>query len=195
MIQAYLVDDEDIAKRRLKTLLKEHPDVEVTGSASSYSEAIKGITQKKPDLIFLDIELGSRSGFEVLDEIRKRGIFSKVIFVTAYEQYAIKALRKKAVDYLLKPVDIDELNQALHGVIHCNDTEQLQCKLDQLEFLTPQEKRIITHLVAGKTSKQIAEELGISARTVETHRRNILKKVGVSSTVEIIKMLLSNPPV
>ena len=112
MLTAVLVDDEKKNREGLKKLLNEYcPSVKVIGDAGSVDEALVTITKLKPQLLFLDVEMPDGSGFDLLRKIEK--IDFKIIFVTAHSHYAIKAIRFSAVDYLLKPVDTDDLIEAV----------------------------------------------------------------------------------
>lgn len=112
MIRAVIVEDEKNNWERLSRLLeRKAPDVEVTGIASSVEDALPLLRELKPDLVFMDIELPDGTGFEILEELTDLAF--EVIFATAYDQYAIKAIRFAAADYLLKPVEADELVNAL----------------------------------------------------------------------------------
>lgn len=107
-----LIDDEPDAIESLSIMLKEFAEgINIVGTASSAIEGIKLINTKKPDLVFLDIEMPHASGFDVLEGVVKRNF--QVIFTTAYDHYAIKAIKANAIDYLMKPIDIDELNKAI----------------------------------------------------------------------------------
>jgi len=112
MIRAGLIDDEKAILESLSTLLSEHcPAVAVVGTARSLKEGVRLLQQTKPDLVFLDIEMPRGSGFDLLDRFPDRTF--DVIFVTAHSHYAIKAFKFSAVDYILKPVDIQELIHAV----------------------------------------------------------------------------------
>jgi two-component system LytT family response regulator len=112
MITALLVDDEKKNRDSLKKLLTEYcPAVEVIGEAGSVEEAILFLRKQKPGLVFLDVEMPNGSGFDLLRQVDR--IDFKIIFVTAHSHYAIKAIRFSAVDYLLKPVDTDDLIAAV----------------------------------------------------------------------------------
>lgn len=115
MIKALVVDDEPEALRGLASLLKLFcPEVEVVGLAASVSEALQRIKELRPELVFLDIELKDGTGFDILEQVAERNF--STVFVTAFDHYAIKALRFNAMDYLLKPVDPDELAAAVAKV-------------------------------------------------------------------------------
>lgn len=105
---AIIVDDEKHCREVLEHLLKKHcHDVEVVASCKDGAEAIKSLDREKPDLLFLDIEMPGMNGFEVLDKSTYHDC--AIIFTTAYNEYAIKAIKHSALDYLLKPIDKDEL--------------------------------------------------------------------------------------
>jgi two-component system LytT family response regulator len=109
-LRVIVVDDEQLARTLLRELLAEHPDVEVIAECGNGFEAVKAVTEKKPDLLLLDIQMPKLDGFDVLELI---GSETPVIFVTAYDQYAIKAFQVHAVDYLLKPFGAERLAEAL----------------------------------------------------------------------------------
>jgi two-component system, LytTR family, response regulator len=116
MIRTIVVDDEKPSREVLCNYLKEYcNEVELVATAGSVSSAFKAIRKHHPDLVFLDIELGDGKGFDLLNMFEK--VEFRVIFVTAYSEYAVKAFRFSAVDYLLKPVKIDELCEAVGKVV------------------------------------------------------------------------------
>ena len=110
LLRVIVVDDEALARTLLRELLAAHPDIEIIGECGNGFEAVKAVTEKKPDLILLDIQMPKLDGFDVLELI---GTDVPVIFVTAYDQYAIKAFQVHAVDYLLKPFGAERLADAL----------------------------------------------------------------------------------
>lgn len=113
ILKSILVDDEAKSRANLRELLKEYcPAVEIVGEAGSATEALKIIAQQTPDLLFLDIEMGAESGFDLLRSLNGTQIF-EVIFVTAFDRYGIQAVKACAIDYLLKPINILELCAAV----------------------------------------------------------------------------------
>ncbi len=110
MPKVVLIDDERLARSELKRLLNEFPDVEVVGEAANAEEGIEQVETLNPDLIFLDIQMPGKTGFDMLTELEKA---PQVIFVTAYDEYAIKAFEINALDYLMKPVEPKRLADAL----------------------------------------------------------------------------------
>jgi two-component system LytT family response regulator len=110
MIKAIVIDDERLARNELKKLLIEFPEIEVIAEAANADEGIERIESLNPDLVFLDIQMPGRSGFDMLAELDKA---PHVIFTTAYDEYALKAFEVNALDYLLKPVEPKRLADAI----------------------------------------------------------------------------------
>lgn len=141
-MKAILIDDEISNLENLRTLLEKHcPQLTIVATAQNVSDAVDSIEKYSPDLIFLDIQMGEQTGFDVLKKLPIRNF--EVIFVTAYDQYGIKAVKFAALDYLLKPIDIEELMQAV------NKAEQKlaeQTQTAQLDFLLQHLKKPETSL-------------------------------------------------
>ncbi|RFM29714.1 LytR/AlgR family response regulator transcription factor [Deminuibacter soli] len=110
-IKAIIVDDERLARNELKKLLQEHADIEVIDEASNVDEGVEKIETQNPDLIFLDIQMPGKTGFDLLAELDKA---PRVVFTTAYDEYALKAFEVNALDYLLKPIEPKRLADAVH---------------------------------------------------------------------------------
>ena len=109
-MRVIVVDDEELARALLRELLAAHEDVEIVAECGNGFEAVKAVTEKKPDLLLLDIQMPGGSGFDLLARLEQP---PHVIFTTAFDQYAIKAFQVHAVDYLLKPFGADRLAEAL----------------------------------------------------------------------------------
>jgi DNA-binding LytR/AlgR family response regulator len=109
-IRAVIVDDEPLARMRLRRLLAEHPAIEVAGEAGDGEAACRLIDEQAPDLVFLDVQMPGLSGFDVLARLATR---PRVIFITAHDEFAVRAFEEQAVDYLLKPVEPARLERAL----------------------------------------------------------------------------------
>ncbi|MDB5231916.1 MAG: response regulator [Chitinophagaceae bacterium] len=110
-LKAIIIDDERLARSELKKLLQDFPDIEVMDEASNADEGIEKIETLNPDIIFLDIQMPGKTGFDLLAELEKT---PKVIFTTAYDEYALKAFEVNALDYLLKPIEPKRLTDAIH---------------------------------------------------------------------------------
>jgi two-component system LytT family response regulator len=113
MIKTVIVDDEELARKMLLEFLAGHPEIEVVAECANGFEAVKVVTEMKPDLLFLDIQMPKLDGFEVLELI---GTERAVVFVTAYDEYALRAFEIHAVDYLLKPFAAERFETALQRV-------------------------------------------------------------------------------
>jgi len=118
LFNALIVDDERLARKDLISLLKTYDQVTVVGEADSVPAAVKAIQKLNPDVIFLDIQMPGESGFNLLD---KADVEAQIIFVTAYDEYAIRAFEVNALDYLLKPVNPDRLAKALERLENRED--------------------------------------------------------------------------
>jgi len=128
MIKTIIVEDEKKSREVLNKLIQKNcPDLNVVGTAASVEEAVAVIKKEKPDLVFLDIELSDGTGFDILEQVQ--GLNFEVIFATAYDQYAIKAIKYSAIDYLLKPIDVDELKKSVEKL------SQKKSDLSQIENL------------------------------------------------------------
>ena len=112
-MKALLVDDERLARTELTRLLEKFPEIEIIGEATNGEEAIEKIEELNPDLVFLDIQMPGMTGFEVLEHLH---IVPNIIFVTAYDEYALKAFEVNALDYVLKPFELTRLEKAIEKV-------------------------------------------------------------------------------
>jgi two-component system LytT family response regulator len=113
--RALIVDDERLARKDLRSLLADHPIIEVVGEADSVKSAAELLQSQKPDLIFLDVQMPGESGFDLLE---KYDVQARVIFVTAFDEYALRAFDVEAMDYLLKPVSPERLRQSIERLGH-----------------------------------------------------------------------------
>jgi two-component system, LytTR family, response regulator len=120
-LKAVIVDDERLARNELNRLLKEHEIIEVVGEASNADEALEKIDELNPDVIFLDIQMPGKTGFDLLTELTKA---PHVVFTTAYDEYAIKAFEVNALDYLLKPIDNLRLTEAIQKIKQAEEREE-----------------------------------------------------------------------
>lgn len=118
-MRTIIVDDERLAREELKTLLAEYPDIELIGEYKNTVEAKAAIERDAPDLVFMDIQMPGETGLELLEKIKNP---PRTIFVTAYDEYAIKAFELKAYDYLMKPIDPERLSEVYKRLTEENQT-------------------------------------------------------------------------
>lgn len=131
MIRTLIIDDEPPCSERLTRLLNQYcPSVQIAGSFSTVPDGLKGIHELRPDLVLLDVMIGTETGFDLLKQLP--AIKFDLIFTTAFERYAVQAFKFSAIDYLLKPVDPDDLVQAIEKVEKKQSSNELSGKLDAL---------------------------------------------------------------
>jgi two-component system, LytTR family, response regulator len=147
-IRTLIVDDEPLARERIRRMLTDVSDVEIIGEAESGKEAVAFINEKKPELIILDIQIPEMNGFEVLQSVGAENVRA-VIFVTAYDHYAIQAFEIHALDYLLKPFGEERLQHALERAREQLDNSRVQ-KIDE---------QLISLLDSLKHEKKYAERI------------------------------------
>ena len=121
-MRAIIIDDERLARAELKKLLQEFPEIEVVDEAANAEEGVVKIEQQRPDLIFLDIQMPGKTGFDMLSDLERA---PQVIFTTAYDEFALKAFEVNALDYLLKPVEPKRLADAIQK-LHLSDNRELK---------------------------------------------------------------------
>jgi two-component system LytT family response regulator len=116
--KAILIDDERLARNELRKLLQEYPEIEIVDEAANVDEAVRKIGEHAPDLIFLDIQMPGKTGFDLLQELEHT---PGIIFTTAYDEYALRAFDVNALDYLLKPIEPKRLAEAIHKLEDLDD--------------------------------------------------------------------------
>ncbi len=197
-IKTLIVDDSAQARRLLRLMLKDADlPVEVTGEASGVDEALEMIDTQQPDLIFLDIEMPGKSGLMLTQELSAREAAPCVVFTTAYNQYALQAFRLSAVDYLLKPIDEEQLEQAVSKVMEKVEGRRSAQKLKSLlENMDPdKEKTISLTAQSGHEFIRVNDIVCLRAEGSYTHvsvlgRRPIL----VSKNLKYFESLLAGMP-
>jgi two-component system LytT family response regulator len=161
-IKALIIDDEELARELVKNYLKNVPEIDIIGECRNGFEGIKSIQELKPDLIFLDIQMPKLNGFEmleILDEI------PEVIFITAHNQFAIKAFEMNAVDYLLKPYSADRLIFAVHKAVE---------KLAHKEAGTEDIHKLVRQPLTEKIERVVVKT-GIKIRVIPVEKINYLE--------------------
>jgi two-component system LytT family response regulator len=145
-----IIDDEKLARDLLKEYLENYPDIEILDEADQGTDAVEKIDKLKPDIVFLDVQMPGMTGFDVLEDIEHEPY---VIFVTAYDQYAIKAFEKNAVDYLLKPLDEERFRNAVNRALKRKTLEHSSIE-DLLSSMKSERKGTYdTHIFVQKSEK------------------------------------------
>lgn len=195
MIKVVIIDDEQHCIDRIKLLLQPYLDtVKIIGTYARVDEAIQGINSKKPDLLFLDVQIHDCSGFEVLKNVRLHT--HEVIFTTAYETYAVQAFKFSAVDYLLKPIDKDDFCQAMEKVNHKLESKDFSSKVEVLLSnisKSDQHKKISIPTLEGYSFIEVSEIIRCQSEINYTTIFTIYnQKFTVSKTLKIFEDLLSD---
>jgi DNA-binding NarL/FixJ family response regulator len=187
-IRTVVIDNERGACDRLKRLLGSFSQIQVIECFTDTVKGLEYILKQKPHLIFLDVELENNiSAFDVIKKLRENHYRPHIILATAFPHYSIKAIKNEVFDYLLKPVDIDELKETLNRLFdHLSIRNNHIIK--EFNMLSERELEVLKLVLEGKSSNEIAELLYISVNTVHTHRRNILKKTGAESVLELFRL-------
>jgi two-component system LytT family response regulator len=194
MVTAIIIDDEPKGRSALKQKLQDYcRDVELLGEAESGEEGIRLIEKHRPAIVFLDIEMPRMDGFEMLHHLEVKNFH--LIFTTAYDQYAIKAIRYAAFDYLLKPIDIEELQSAVSKISHQSPvyTEKKLATLEQNLLEKNAFKKIAIPTLDGLLFFNIADIIHLTASSnYTTIHFNNLPKLTASKTLKDFEELL--PP-
>ncbi|MCK0160955.1 LytR/AlgR family response regulator transcription factor [Allomuricauda sp. F6463D] len=194
MLKALIVDDEQHCINRLEgLLLSEAQDIEIKACCKTIDAAKKEIDRINPDILFLDVQLGNETGFELLSQLKS--IDFEVIFTTSYDNYALKAFKFSALDYLLKPIDKDDLADALQKLRQQKSLKETSQKLDVLfhNFKENKQtsKRIAVPTVDGFTMLDTKEIMRFQSDVNYTHIHTIAnKKLTASKTIKYFEDVL-----
>jgi len=208
MIRILIADDHAIVRQGLIQILAEESDMAVFGEAANASETIKNIHEQNWDIVILDITLPDRSGLDVLNELKniRPGLPVLILSMHPEEQFAVRALKAGAAGYVTKESVPEELVKAIRKVLEGGKyvspklAEKLavdlelkdESKRSLLETLSPREYQVMCMIASGKRIKDIAEELGLSVKTVSTHRTRILEKTKMKNNVELTRYAIKN---
>lgn len=209
-IKILIVDDHPLFRRGLREVIQESPKFTVVAEAGDGGEALKMIAELKPQIAIVDIDMPQLNGLQLARAIRKMALPVTIVFLTMYKEEdmfnAAMDLGVKA--YVLKESAADDILTALEKVAH-GDTfvspaiygmqqrraeraRQLLLSKPQIDNLTPTERRILKLIAEDRTSKEIADLLGISVRTVENHRLNICHKLNLHGSHSLLKFAFDN---
>jgi DNA-binding NarL/FixJ family response regulator len=199
-----LADDHPIVRQGLRTVLEAEPDLTIVGEAADGLETVELAVRLRPQVLILDLMLPGLSGLEVTRQVHQRSPQTRVVILSmhANEAYVLEALRNGAAAYVLKEAGAAELVQAVREVtagrrylspplseraIEAYVEKAAAIPLDQSETLTTREREVLHLAAEGHSNPEIAARLGISPRTAETHRANLMRKLGLHSQTELIR--------
>jgi two-component system LytT family response regulator len=195
-IKAIIIDDEERARNTLSSLLLNYcPEITIMAACSNVPDGVIAINKHKPDVVFLDIEMPDYNGFELLGFFRE--IDFDIVFVTAYSEYAIKAFEISAVDYILKPIDIDQLKNSVEKLKQKKLRSHMQEQIELLKesYRTDDIRKIALSMSNGLTFVEIADIVFLEADGAYTtfYLKNG-QKIVVSKKLKFYEDILSNRP-
>lgn len=206
-INIVLADDHVLVRNGIKAMLESESDINVVGEAGDGNEALESAKMFKPDILVLDIRMPHMTGLEAAAKLKSVSPQTKAVILSMHdsEEYVLQALEAGAYGYLLKDTDKNEFIKALkqiHGgnkyfsgavsnvlanrLLHSRPYTSSPAVKEDPYHLTKREKEILRMVIDGKHNKDIADSLGKSVRTVETHRFNIMKKLDVNNAVDMV---------
>ena len=204
-IKVLLVDDHTIVRKGLRALLDAEPEIEVIGEAETGREALQQAHELLPDIVLMDISMPDMNGAEATRQIRHRLPSAKILVLSMHadEEFVFQLLRAGASGYLIKKTAPEELILAIKTVFqghsflspaisntvidaYVRRADEMTAE-DHYEILTEREREILQLVAEGRTSREISELLHITARTVETHRANLMAKLDIHTVAELTK--------
>lgn len=200
-----IVDDHTLVRQGIRHLVDDMDGLEVVAEGGSAAEALSLADAHTPDVILLDISLPDDTGLSVASQIRQAHPATRILMLTMHDEaeYVLGAVEAGAHGYVLKDAGPGELGQAIQALRNGEEyfspavARQLTAVIrgelptepeTPLDSLTPREQEILKHVAQGKTSKVIAEELGISPRTVESHRESLMRKLDIRSVAGLTRL-------
>lgn len=197
-----LVDDHDIVRLGLMTLLNDQPDMEVVGEASAAAEAVKTAERLQPDVVLMDIRLPGEGGIEAARQVIQQVPNSKIVMLTSFadDKLVVRAIRAGAVGYVLKQVGNEELLRAIRAAARgealldpsttarlLSRVREAERKADEDAFrdLSGREMDVLIHLAKGKTNAEIARLLNLSEKTVGNYIGNMFEKLRLKNRIEL----------
>ena len=200
-IKVMIADDHPMVAEGIQSILESYDDIEVVGVLSNGREVIDQLETFSPDVILMDLNMPELGGLSATEIVLERRPGTRVVILTMHDnpEYIASALSHGAMGYLLKDVPTDEIKHAIDVVMGgerylCTGTQgSIAPKQDETrEALTDREQTILLQLAQGRSNKDVAQALDISVRTVETHRKNIKRKLGISSTAGLTRYALEH---
>lgn len=201
LIRVLIVDDHPMVAEGIQSILESYDDIQVVGTLNTGREAVNRAADLTPDVILMDLNMPDLGGLSATEILLERNPATRILILTMHDspEYISSALNHGAMGYVLKDVPTDEIKQAIDAVMQGNQylctgaKGSLEPKDGNIrEALTTREQTILLELAQGKSNKDVAHALEISVRTVETHRKNIKRKLGISSTAGLTRYALEH---
>ena len=199
-VNVLIVDDHPMVAEGIQSILESYSDISVVGTLSNGQESVDQFAALAPDVVLMDLNMPGLGGLSATEILLEKHPGTRILILSMHDspEYISTALSHGAMGYILKDVPTDEIKQAIDTVMEghqylCTGAQgSLSPKEAAREALTGREQTILLQLAQGKSNKDVAEVLNISVRTVETHRKNIKRKLGISSTAGLTRYALEN---
>ena len=199
-VKVLIVDDHPMVAEGIQSILETYDDVSVVGTLRNGQQAVDQVDTLDPDVILMDLNMPGLGGLSATEILLEKRPDTRILVLSMHDtpEYISTALSHGAMGYVLKDVPTDEIKQAIDTVMQgerylCTGAEgSLKPKSGLREALTGREQTILLQLAQGKSNKDVAEVLNISVRTVETHRKNIKRKLGISSTAGLTRYAMEH---
>jgi RNA polymerase sigma factor (sigma-70 family) len=196
----YIVDDDEAVRDSLRWLLEANNyRVRAFPSGESF---LAEYDEKRPGVLIVDVRMPGMSGLELQEQLLARKSTMPIVFITGHGDVpmAVSTIKKGAIDFLEKPFDETDLREIVGRMFEQANERLSQAQAQReheamLARLTAREQQVLERIVAGRLNKQIADDLGISIKTVEAHRANIMEKLQVTTVADLMKVALSKPEI
>mgnify|MGYP005853936359 FL=1 len=209
-IRVVIADDHAVVRQGIRGVLEEVDEVEVVAEAADGNEVLALMDELKPDLLVLDISMPEKTGLDVTKELRAGASEVGVLVLSMHDapEYVLEAVRAGADGYVLKDVGPAELREALKTVhagkeyftdrvthqlsVALREELERERKRSRVDSLTPREREVLLRVAKGLTNREVAEEFGISPRTVETHRERVMSKLRIRTVAGLTRFVVEN---
>jgi RNA polymerase sigma factor (sigma-70 family) len=204
-IRVLLVDDHPAIRAGLRLLLRQAVGIEIVAEAADGRAALRAIAEHQPQVVLLDISMPGATGLEVVAQVRRDWPEVRVLILSVHkeEELIVQALRAGAAGYLLKDAGPDELEKAIrrvaegetyvapnlsqHVVRYLHRTDRLA---DTLQQLTPRQREVLQLIAEGRSTKEIAADLGLSIKTIEAHRAQVMDRLGIHDVPGLVRFAI-----
>jgi DNA-binding NarL/FixJ family response regulator len=203
-IRVFLADDHTLVREGIAALLAKCPDMEVVGECGDGMRVVEEVVATRPDVVVLDLGMPGLNGVEVCRLLTRKVVGTAVLVVTMYsdEEFIVRSLENGAVGYLLKEAASDQLAEAVRTVARGDlflgpgvprgvlNRLAAGSSFDPYDRLTSRERQVLQLIAEGKTSRQVAEILGVAAKTVGTHRAHLMQKLKIHDQTALLKLAI-----